>query len=260
MRTPKTIATLLCTLALAVLHVCPARAADTIETWDVGATDVDFYSGLDGMGLSRAEGSVFGDIMLGYGLVKGLSAYIGQKITGNTFFTGGSGTTYLGMFGTPIDTKHFDLDLFLGFDLGGTGYDEFGVTPMVELNFDLDPNRLSWGAYVRAGFRLHGHNLTQDEENPNWETHTTLATAVGTYYTIARRHQLLLEFDFAWKRLRHDDEREIEIGGVALGYNVTLSDRVELINQVLVDIPQSGEKTSVGFMTGFIFTLPTVKQ
>jgi hypothetical protein len=255
---PKTAATLLCTLALIVTHVCPARAADTIETWGVGATDVDFYSGLDGVGLGRADGSIFGDIMLGYGLVEGLSAYVGQKVTGNTFFTGGQGATYLGLFGTPVDTQHFDLDLFLGFDLGGVGYSEFGVTPMVELNFDLDPNRLSWGAYVRAGFRLHGHNLSEDEENPKWETHTTLATVIGTYYTIARNHQLLLEFDFAWKRLRAQEEREIEIGGLALGYNVTLSDRIELINQVHLNIPQPGEIVSVGFMMGLIFTLPSV--
>ncbi len=256
----KTTATILLALVLTVAQVGPARAADTIETWGVGATDVDFYSGLDGMGLSRAEGSIYGDIMLGYGLVEGLAAYVGQKITGNTFFTGGTGATYLGMFGTPVDTQHFDLDLFLGFDLGGAGYSEFGVTPMVELNFDLDPNRLSWGTYVRVGFRLHGHNLSEDEENPQWETHTTLATVVGTYYTIARRHQLLLEFDFAWKRLRATEEREIELGGVALGYNVTLSDRIELITQVHLDVPQPGEQISVGFMTGLIFTLPSVKR
>ncbi len=256
----KTTAMVLSVMAISVAHVCPARAADTIETWGVGATDVDFYSGLDGVGLSRAEGSIFGDIMLGYGLVDGLSAYVGQKITGNTFFTGGSGATYLGLFGTPVDTNHFDLDLFLGFDLGGVGYDEFGVTPMVELNFDLDPNRLSWGAYVRAGFRLHGHNLSEDEQTPQWETHTTLATVLGTYYTIARSHQILLEFDFAWKRLRGADERELEIGGVALGYNVTLSDRIELIHQVYLDIPQSGETFNAGFMMGLIFTLPSVKR
>lgn len=260
MRIVKTIASILFTIALLVGTARPAQAADTVETWDVGATDVDFYSGMDGVGLKRANSSLYGDLMLGYGLVERLSAYVGQKITGNSFFTGGSGTTYLGLFGTPVDTRHFDLDLFLGFDLGGQGYKEFGVTPMVELNFDVDPNKHSWGAYIRAGFRLHGHNVTEDEDNPQWQTHTTLATVLGTYYTIARRHMLLAELDFAWKKLRNVDDREIEIGGVALGYNVTLSDRIELINQVYFDIPQPGEKLSVGFMAGFIVTLPSIKK
>jgi hypothetical protein len=242
---------------------CPARAADTVETWDVGATDVEFYSGMNGVGLKRAQGSLFGDLMLGYGLVERLSAYVGQRLTGNKFFTGGTGTTYLGLFGTAVDTRHFDLDLFLGFDLGGPGYRELGVTPMVELNFDVDPNRHSWGAYVRVGLRLHGQNATGDDVHPRWETYTTLCAVLGTYYNIARRHQLLLEGDVAWRPLRAPGERELELGGIALGYNVILNDRIELINQVYIDIPHPGspgEKLSVGFMAGFIVTLPSLKK
>ncbi len=259
MRTAKTPLSFLCAVALLFGFACTARAADTVETWDVGATDVDMYSGVDGVGLTRAEGSLYGDIMLGYGLVNRLSAYVGQKITGNSFFTGGAGTTYLGLFGTPVDTDHFDLDLFLGFDLGGAGYKEFGVTPMVELNFDLDPHRRTWGMYIRTGFRLHGHNLTSDDENPQWETHTTLASVLGTYYRIGH-HQILLEFDFAWKKFRAEQERELEIGGLALGYNVTLSNRIELITQAYFNLPQSEERFSVGFMAGIIVTLPTVSK
>ena len=41
----------------------PAHAADTVETWGVGATDVDFYAGYGGLGLrQRTERSVFGDL------------------------------------------------------------------------------------------------------------------------------------------------------------------------------------------------------
>ena len=260
MRIAKVSATTLCTIALLLGSVSPAGAADTVETWDVGATDVEFYSGVNGVGLKRADSSLFGDLVLGFGLVNRLSAYVAQNITGNGFFTGGSGTTYLGIFGTLVDTRHFDLDLFLNFDLGGRGYRDLGMTPMVELNFDVDPNRQSWGAYVRAGFRLHGLNVTGDEDYPQWQTHTTLTTVVGTYLTIARRHMLLLEFDFAWKHLRADGDREVEIGGVALGYNVILSSRIELINQVFFDIPQPGERFNAGFLVGFIATIPSARK
>jgi hypothetical protein len=51
---------------IAVLLTYPAQAADTVETWDVGATDVDFYLGFDGMGLDRYERTLSGEIMLGY--------------------------------------------------------------------------------------------------------------------------------------------------------------------------------------------------
>ena len=238
----------------------PARAADTVETWAVGATDLDFYTGYDGLGKRRLDRLIFGTIMLGYGLVERLSAYVGQNLQGNDYFAEGTGTTTLGIYGTPVDTKHFDLDLFLGFSLGGKGYREPGLTPMVELNFDLDPNRLSWGMYLRSGFRIHGRNRSLDQDNPDYETLHQLEVTVGTYYTIARRHQLLVEHDFVWRTKAAPGARTLEIGGLAFGYNATLSERFELITQVTVDLPQPGERPSVNFMTGFIVTLPSVTK
>lgn len=240
-------------------HVRLAQAADTIETWDVGATDLDFYTGYNGLGGARTAHGIYGDLMLGYGLVERFSAYIGQSLKGNGYFTAGEANTYLGIYGTPVDTRHFDLDLFLGFSLGGPQYREVGLTPMMELNFDLDPNRQSWGAYVRTAFRLHGQTLG-DEENPSFEILHELTTVVGTYYTIKRKHQLLLELDFTWRTKAADGARKLEIGGVALGYNVTLSERIELISQVSLDVPQSGERFNVGLMLGFIVTLPSAKK
>jgi hypothetical protein len=57
---------LIVVLMSGVLMPGVAWAADTVETWDPGAADVDFYLGFDGVG---AERSVYGDIMVGYGHV-----------------------------------------------------------------------------------------------------------------------------------------------------------------------------------------------
>ncbi len=47
------------------------------------------------------------------------------------------------------------------------------------------------------------------------------------------------------------------MGGLALGYNVTLSESIELINQLYLDIPQRDDPVAVGLMIGFIATLPS---
>ena len=51
-------------------------AADTVETWDAGATDVDFYLGFDGLDPKRGGHAVYGDIMPGYGIVEHFSVYL----------------------------------------------------------------------------------------------------------------------------------------------------------------------------------------
>ncbi len=57
--------------------------------------------------------------------------------------------------------------------------------------------------------------------------------------------------------LRNIDEKITDVGGLALGYNVTLSKSIELINQLCLDLPQQNEPVAVGLMIGFIATLPT---
>jgi hypothetical protein len=41
-----------------------------------------------------------------------------------------------------------------------------------------------------------------------------------------------------------------------LGYNLTLNDSLELINQVFIDLPQAGQGVAVGITLGFIASLP----
>jgi hypothetical protein len=248
---PRT-AVLLMVLALAGT----SRAADTVETWDVGATDVDFYLGFDGIGPDEDARAMYGDIMLGYGLIKGLSAYIGATLSANDHFADGNADVYLGVFGTPVDTDHFDLDLFLDVGAGGDGFDDFAVTPSTELNFDLDPEQGNWGLYLRAGVPLYGE---PDEETPGEHVRAfDVELNPGTYFTLGRGHQLLLEYDMSFHP--RQENHVTHVGGVALGYNVVLADPIELINQVYVDIPQADETASVGLFTGIIVTMPSARR
>lgn len=249
--------------ALFVLMIAvyaPARAADTVETWDVGATDVDFYCGFDGMGPEDGERGLYGDIMLGYGLVERFSAYLGTTLSANDHFTEGNADVYLGIFGTPLDTDHFDLDLFLDVGAGGNGFDEFSLTPSTELNLDLEPDLGSWGIYLRAGVPVYGRFEQEESGNTEHQRAADVQLNPGTYLTIAHRHQVLLEYDMAFHPKAGPDDHAVDIGGIALGYNVVLADPIELITQVYLDIPQEDEQAAVGVMVGFIATMPSPSQ
>ena len=228
---------------------------DTVETWEPGATDLDFYTSYNGLGLARSERELGSEIMAGFGLVNGLSAYLGAALGTDEAFSQGSGEIFSGIFGTPIDSDHFDLDLFLDFRLGGTGFSEFQVTPAMELNFDLAPDQQRWGLYLVVATPVYGR--TEGEaDTATTEVATHLETTLGTYVTIAERHQLLLDYEMAWRPMAGTDEQTIEEGTVGLGYNVFLTPALELITEVRFDIPQDDEGFAVGVMVGLIATIP----
>jgi hypothetical protein len=235
-----------------------ADAADTVETWDVGATDVDYYLSFDGIGLGKKEKTVFGDLMLGYGLVDRFSAYLGTTLQANEYLTDGQANIYIGIFGTPVDTDHFDFDLFLDISLGGQDFDEFALSPALELNFDLDPMMRSWGMYLRIPMPIQGRKISSPvhPEPEGVEASFHLEGTIGTYYTVADGHQILLEYDMGIHPDPAQEERQVDIGTAALGYNVTLVDAIELINHFYLDIPQDNDPIAFGVMIGFIATLP----
>ena len=236
----------------------PAWAADTVEAWAVGATDVDYYVGADRLRRSRAERTVYTDIMLGYGLVEGLSAYLGICMEGNGYLTTGAPALYTGLFGTIVETDHVDFDLFLDVSAGGPGLSELVLTPAFELNVDMDPDMLSWGAYLRFGLPLIGQS-TPVTGDPGALTHDTLVhvePVLGAYWSPRAGHQLLVEVDGLMHATPSRGERPLDLGGVALGYNVALGDAIELITQVQVDIPLGDELFDFGGMIGIIATLP----
>ncbi len=245
--------------ATACLWISPVLAADTTEPFDVGATDVEIYAGVDGVGPKDGERAIFGDLLLGFGLTPALSAYVGTTLSANEMFADGNADIYLGLYGTPLDSEHFDLDLFLDFAAGGDGFDEFALTPSTEINFDLDPDMGTWGLYLRAGVPIYGQ--PKGSAPAEHERAFDIEINPGTYVTLGELHQILVEYDMAFHP-RTRDGHATDIGGVAVGYNVVLGPEspVELINQVYVDIPGEGETTSVGVSTGIIVTLPSARR
>ncbi len=228
------------------------RAADTVEPFEAGTAEVDVYLGLDQLGGVGKAGPVFGDIMLGFGLFRRLGAYFGATLEGTDAFTSGATTHYFGVNGTPLDSNHVDLDLFLELSVS----DHFELRPAFELNVDADPEMRTWGMYLRAPLPIYGRRLSDGEP----QTTLRLESTVGAYTRVAPMHELLLEYDMAYRPEPDAGARRIELGAVAAGYNVTLWDGFELINQVSVDIPQGGETASFGVMTGFIATLPFARR
>ncbi len=239
-------------------------AADTTETFDIGATDFEFYLGFDGIGLGEYEKSISAEGVAGYGLVENLSAYLAISGAGNEYFSNGEWGLAIGFFGTPLDSEHVDIDLFLE---AGISQDDFSLIPALELNFDLDNDQSSWGLYFVVSEVLSGREKTSkttqtedDDSSTEYEFAPMTELTAGTYWTVGEGHQLLLEYDMGFAHNPSEDERDIEIGAVALGYNVVLNDAIEMINQVTFDIPQEDEEFSIGISMGIIVTLPTGQE
>ncbi len=246
-----------CCFGGVLLLLCPlARAADTVESFDVGVSDLEFYGGFDGIGPDGVDRAQYGNLVLGVGIVEGFSAYVGTTLQANEHFAEGVAGLGVGVFGTPLDSSHVDLDLILDVGLAGPGFDEFELSPGAELNLDVTPDQGTLGFYLRIGVPISGRPVS-DEAEGEFQPAFAVALEPGVYVSLGDRHQLLLEYDMALHQRIDPEERSSEIGGLALGYNVALSESFELINQACLDIPQVDERASVGVMVGFVATLPT---
>ena len=241
------------TILTLLSHGSYAHAADTMEPFDLGATDLDFYQGYDGIGLRHEDRGVYSDIMWGYGVVDGLSAYAGTTLEGDGRLANGAAT--------PVDTDHLDLDLILDCSSSGGGFGELQIAPGVEINYDLVPDLGLWGLYSRILAPIHSREIATaevaDHEQAR-EVAVPVEVTLGTYYSISDAHQLLLEADALFRGDPAEDERGFEAGGIALGYNACVARdcSLELITQVYVDVPQGAESLAAGVMAGFIATMP----
>jgi len=225
-----------------------ARAADTVETWSVGATDVDFYVGYEARGRKSQNGVTYTDMMLGYGLSERLSAYLGTTLAGNGRLGAAEPSFYVGLFGTVVDTQHLDLDLFLDTATTQGPAGTLTVTPAVELNLDADAERQNVGLYLRLSAPFAG--ATDADAAPTAE----LAWNPGAYWTVHEGHQLL--FEVVWANAR---EQAASFGGLSVGYNVALSEALELIHELHVNPGHDDEPTSVALMMGLIASLPAAR-
>ncbi len=259
-RSSHTIVNALLLLAgLATVAPTSALAADTTEVFDVGATDFEAYLGFDGLGLGEYEKTIWAEVLLGLGVMESFSGYVAAAGESNEAFGNGGGSVCFGIFGTPVDTDHFDLDLFLD---AGHAPGEFALTPAVEINLDAEPDLALFGFYLRAEEALTGRDDSEpddlstpavDESNEQYTLTPSTGLTAGAYWTLGEIHQLLLEYDMAF----HHEQGETELGAVALGYNLMIFEPLELITQLSFDIPNSGEDASLGLMVGLIGTMPS---
>ncbi|RLB58308.1 MAG: hypothetical protein DRI34_05260 [Deltaproteobacteria bacterium] len=232
------------------------RAADTVETWAVGASDVEFYLSAEGLGRALDERRLQSSLLAGYGLTERLSAFLGMAARGDGALASAEASLSLGLFGTLVESAHFDLDLFLEASVGGPALSRFQLLPALEINLDHHPGQQTCGAYLRLGLPVHGQRRGGDPAAPGeHQTVYALLLNPGIYVTVAAGHQLLLEYDMSFHSAEAD-EHSLDIGGVALGYNVVLTERLELITQLYLDIPGTGEGWAAGVLVGLIATLP----
>lgn len=245
-------------LVLAVLWpLATLRAADTTETWSVGATDVDVFFHAEGLGHDRDDQITHADLQLGYGLFPRFSAYLATSLQADGYLRGGAPSLGIGVFGTPIETDHVDLDLFFETQAGGKGFGEFHLVPALELNLDAAPELESFGAYVRLAVPVSGHAEGGEVFGPTRSSpYTHVEAALGGYWTVRTDHQLLVEVDAEWLPRAVEGERAVDLGGVALGYNWSLAEGFEILSHVLVDVPQDDDPWAFGGMIGVIATLP----
>ncbi len=233
------------------------QAADTVETWDVGATDVDFYMGAESFGLPREDGTVFGDMMLGYGLIDRFSAYIGTTLQSDRTLGQSDPQHYFGLFGTPLATAHVDFDLFLNFSSSGS---EATITPSFELNLDAEPDMSSFGFYLRAGVVFHNQPAGMRAAESQAAVGTSVEINPGVYWSLTDRSQLLLEFSTGFLPTPVSDEDKWEVGHLHLGYNHTLVEEIELITEVNWALEKIDDVTPIGAFMGIIVTLPSGKD
>jgi len=219
-------------------------AADTTETYDLGASNFEFYSGYAGFG--QNEKTMSSEALIGFGFTPIFSGYLSATVESNEHLNSATTENSLnfGLLGTPLDTKFFDLDLLLNIQ----AFNSFGLTPGLELNFDLANDLKLAGLYLRAEEEITG------SENEDDTLYTTSLTG-GLYYSFNENLQILSEFDWSYN---HEEDKD-SIGGIALGINYLLTDDIELISQAYFDIPEDDEDFSWGVNIGFVAALPERK-
>ena len=236
---------LLAATACAMLFVAPASvlALDSTETFPEGEMDLEFFLGLHGLKGGRHFDGLEFETSLNYGVIDRFSIYGRGQVGSDGDFDAVSGGAAFGIIGNPLDTDHFDFDLMLEFGFGDFG---LALIPSVELNFDLKPDLRLWGVYIRIE-QILGADM--DAGGSGFQAFS--AVTAGTYWTIKDGHKLLAEYDMQFANNPAAGERVVDVGRVALGYNVGIGSNVDMINEIHCDVPQSGEKPAFCFSVGF---------
>ncbi len=234
-----------------------AQAADTLEKFDSGATDLEVIFCAGGFGSWAGSEAVGGNLVAGYGLSDRLSIYSGALLEAADGFASLYGGYSLGVYGTPLETDHFDLDMIMGIK-GSKDLGDLALTPGIEINLDRHPEMMSFGLYVDVFLLIRPVDDSEAEgEYSSWRGSLDIPCTTGIYYTLAENHQLLLAHDLYLA----DTLKNSSVAGsvLALGYNVVLTDEIELISEFSVGLTD-GERwgwgcTGLGFSIGVILTL-----
>ncbi len=234
-----------------LLLALPVVAADTIETWDQGAANFEVYSGAGGLGAAEADQSIFGAAVLGWGVAERFSAYLATTLSADSFLANSETTLGFGVFGTPLDSEHVDLDIGLGMAATGPGLSQAVVAPFWEVNLDQLADLGSYGMYLRGVTEVFGTKTACNKPSRSFDVHLTL----GSYYSVNSQRQWFLEYEVTIHEDPRAGDSELKAGLVHVGYNALLNDNLELITDVQVDIPYGDEDATLGFFVGIVATI-----
>lgn len=243
-------------MTAALLMPLQAFAGDTTEVIDKDTLEVDPSFSIDGMGDGKP--SVNTGIGIVYGVLDGFN--IGASISYGSAEGMAGGNLGLGVnaLWTPVDTDHFDLDVMADFDFEiGGGY---SITPSVELNYDLEPDTALWGLYLRFGLPIYGGyvagDILHDEAAVEAKADVGIALTLGTYFSFAEIHQILLEGGFNVDNLAKNlGDAGISGAFISLGYNVQITDTFELTTELAFNLPTDEDNFSATLAVGGIFGL-----
>lgn len=222
-----------------------ARAADTVETFDPGLSNLELYLVYDGLTRSRRKRSLGLEWVAGYGIVPAFSVYVGARMQTVFAPVDLGGELMLGVLATPLDTRHFDLDL--GLDLSGPEPAQLSAAPNIELNFDAEDQLARWGTYARASLPVHGGGRLAGSRPT---VAVDLELTFGAYSSVARGHQILLEHRLVVPAMSTPGS------GLALGYNVVCSEVFELLTEASVTFVDGYRLPDVAVLVGFVATVP----
>jgi len=237
--------------AIILFMMMTVSAADTTEIFDMGATDIEFYVGYDGISSEKKQGIFSIETVTGFGVTDNISLLINLSGEFGEHFNKRSSGIGLGVFSTLFDSDHFDLDIYLN---TGAGLEGFYLSPAMEINIDLKPDLELAGIYFRIE-QLFVAILEPESSRESCVFVAETSITSGIYFKINDSHQLLFEYDMAVLNNPANDEERLNIGGIALGYNVTFHENIELISQLYYGIPQNDEKHSFGVSIGTIITM-----
>lgn len=241
-------------VAFATAFACalPAVAADTIEPFDRGASDFELYMQHEGLGHTSAQQAVAGEMLLGYGLSDRVSGFVGAVLAADGHYLDASGSFSFGAYGNTYASGPWSIDVILS--LAGAE-DALTFSPLVEWNWDAEPDLAAWGCYVRAGLEVGGLDTAAGPRRS-----VVYPMTIGAYRTVRPGHQVLFEFEGGVADLAGEDPAASghawRTSALSFGYNALVSEAVEAVTQVSWMPGRDGQDGSAAVMVGFIATLP----